>query len=69
MKMWIIKYRLELIGFGIGAGVGWVYWFFIGCSSGSCIISSKPVNSMLYFGVLGAFVLGLFKKENKKQEL
>lgn len=58
---------MELIGLLIGAGVGWGYWFFIGCSSGSCAISSKPLNSMLYFGVMGILVIGSFKKENKKQ--
>lgn len=68
MKHRIKKYRLELTGFVIGAGAGWVYWFFVGCSSGSCIISSKPINSMLYFAVLGVFVAGLFKKEKKNRD-
>jgi len=58
---------MEFIGLLVGAGIGWGYWFFVGCSSGTCVISSKPLNSMIYFGVMGVLLLGAFKKENKKQ--
>lgn len=51
-----------------GAVTGWLYWFFIGCSSGTCAIASSPVNSSLYMSVMGALIFGMFKKENKKKE-
>jgi hypothetical protein len=35
----------------------------IGCSNGTCLISSKPVNSTVYFAVMGAILFSLFKKE------
>lgn len=66
LKELIRKYKLEIIGLGVGAVVGWTYWFFIGCSSGTCAITSSPVNSTIYMAVMGVLVFGLFKKENKK---
>lgn len=61
------KYRLIFIGVIIGGIGGWSYWHFIGCSSGQCAISSSPINSTIYGGVMGALLLSLFKKENEKK--
>jgi len=38
---------------GIG---GFLYYYFIGCASGSCAITSNPVSSVLFGGVLGLFI-------------
>ncbi|HRP53430.1 MAG TPA: DUF6132 family protein [Fluviicola sp.] len=62
---WIRKYKLELIGLSVGAIGGYLYYHFIGCSSGSCAITSKPINSTLYGSVMGYLLFTLFKKENK----
>jgi hypothetical protein len=67
MKETIKKYKLELIGSGVGAVAGWCYWFFIGCSSGTCAITSSPVNSTLYMAIMGALVFGMFKKKVKNK--
>ena len=60
MKAWIFNNKLYFIGAVVGAVGGYLYWRFIGCSSGTCMISSKPLNSTLYFAVLGALVFSLF---------
>jgi len=65
----IKKERLMLIGAALGAVAGYLYWFFIGCSSGTCPITSSPINSTLYGIILGALMLSLFKKKEKKQKL
>ncbi|HCZ35303.1 MAG TPA: hypothetical protein DHV26_05185 [Cytophagales bacterium] len=57
------KYWLTLIGVGIGLGVGYLYWQQIGCISGSCPITSSPVNSSLYGALMGGLVVNMFKKE------
>lgn len=57
------KYQLNLIGIGLGTIGGWLYWHFIGCSSGTCAITSKPLNSSLYGAVMGYLFAGIFKKE------
>ena len=58
----ISKYKLEIAGLTIGAIAGWCYWYFVGCASGTCFITSKPVNSSIYGAVTGALFLSLFKK-------
>lgn len=70
MKKLILKYRLYLIGAILGAIGGYLYWRFVGCSSGSCAITSKPMNSTIYGAVMGSLILSLFEKsQNKKTSL
>lgn len=69
MKKWFNNNKLYLAGAVIGAIAGYIYWKQVGCSSGSCMITSKPVNSTLYGALMGALLFGLFKRENKEQTL
>ncbi len=43
---------------GITGGVvlGYLYFRFVGCKSGSCAITSNPYMSMLFGGILGLYV-------------
>lgn len=66
MKKLINDNKLYLIGAAIGTIAGYFYWQQIGCSTGSCSITSKPLNSSLYGALMGALVFGIFKKEAKK---
>ncbi|WP_013666846.1 MULTISPECIES: DUF6132 family protein [Sphingobacteriaceae] len=59
------KHLSTLIGMTIGAVAGYLYWKFIGCNTGSCAITSNPVNSTLYGAVMGGFLLSTFKKRQK----
>jgi hypothetical protein len=54
------------IGIIIGGIAGYLYYHFVGCASGSCAITSKPVNSTLYGGLLGGLLFNMFVKEEKK---
>jgi hypothetical protein len=54
------------IGIVIGAIAGYLYYHFVGCASGSCAITSKPVNSTLYGSLLGGLLFNMFVKEKKK---
>ena len=65
MKAWIINHKLYFIGAAVGAVGGYLYWRYVGCSSGTCMISSKPLNSTLYFAVLGALLFSLFDVKKK----
>lgn len=40
----------------IGAGVGFIYYYFVGCSSGSCGLTSNPYMSMFWGGMMGLFI-------------
>ena len=67
MKYWMIWG----IGIVIGATAGYVYWYYVGCMSGSCAITSSPINSTLYGGVLGALLvnaLGPAKRKGKADD-
>ncbi len=66
MKNRLMKYRLELVGLVIGAIAGWCYCKFVGCASGTCIITSSPVNSTLYGAFCGFLIVSIFTKEKSK---
>jgi len=42
-----------IIGAVIGGTLGFLYYKLIGCASGTCPITSKPLNSILYGAVMG----------------
>ena len=65
MKKWFSNNLLYIIGAVVGAVAGYIYWQQIGCSSGTCAITSKPLNSTLYGAVMGALLFGMFKKQAK----
>lgn len=57
MKKWIIgPIAIALIG-GIA---GYAYYYYVGCASGTCRITSKPLNSTLYGVVMGGLLGSLF---------
>jgi len=43
MKNWVRQNKLYLIGAILGAIAGYSYYKIIGCSSGTCMITSKPL--------------------------
>lgn len=58
----IKKNQRNLLGILVGAIAGWLYWYSIGCNSGTCAITSKPLNSTLYGALMGYLIAGLFQK-------
>jgi phage shock protein E len=66
MKNFIRKNKFLIIGIFIGAIGGYAYYHFVGCASGTCAITSKPLNSTLYGAIMGGLLFSMFKKEDKK---
>lgn len=62
------KYKLTIIGIIAGAIAGYLYYYFVGCSRGSCAITSKPINSTLYGALLGGLLLNILKKDKEKSK-
>lgn len=54
------------IGVVVGAIAGYLYYFYVGCLSGTCAITSKPLNSSLYGAVVGGLLFNMFVKSSKK---
>lgn len=68
MKDFITQYKLSIAGVMIGAILGYAYYYFIGCTTGSCAITSKPVNSTVYGSVMGYLLFSVFEKSKKPQD-
>jgi hypothetical protein len=56
---------LTTIGVVIGAIAGYLYYAEIGCLNGTCAITSKPINSTLYGGLMGGLLVNIFIKSPK----
>lgn len=67
MGNFLKKYQLTIAGVILGAIAGYIYYHFVGCNSGTCAITSKPVNSTLYGAMMGGLLFNIFKKEKKIQ--
>ncbi len=57
-----------MAGIVLGAALGYAYYYFIGCSSGSCAITSKPLNSTLYGALMGFLLAETFRRNEKKTQ-
>ena len=58
----ILKYKLTIFGVMLGAILGFVYSVKVCCSSGGCAITSNPINSALYGGVMMGLLFNIFQK-------
>jgi hypothetical protein len=63
LKKFVKENALVIIGVILGATGGYLYYHFVGCASGSCAITSKPLNSTVYGAIMGGLLLSLLKKE------
>jgi len=56
------KYWLYILFVAIGGFAGYLYWYYIGCNSGSCPITSNWYGSMAY-GLLIGYLTGSVVQE------
>lgn len=68
MNIILKKNALTIIGVVVGAISGYLYYHFIGCASGTCSITSKPINSTIYGAVMGGLLFNMFKKGTPKEK-
>jgi len=59
---------LPVIGAVVGAIGGYIYYIEVGCTSGSCAITSNPYMSMLWGAAIGYLVFDLFKRRKPRQK-
>ena len=67
MKEFAKKHIIKIIAILVGGIWGFSYYYFIGCASGTCPITSNPYISVIYGAVLGYLFSDIFKK--KKHEI
>ena len=58
-------YWKPALGIVLGSGVGFAYYYFIGCVAGACPIQSNPF-LMTGYGALFGLILGIPGKKNEK---
>ena len=61
----IQKNKLNLLGIIVGSIAGYLYYYFVGCASGTCRITSSPINSTLYGALMGFLLFSMFKPKEK----
>jgi len=67
IRQYFLGHKLEFVGALTGSLAGLAYWYFVGCASGTCAITSNPYISTIYGGALGWLMFGIFKG-NKEQK-
>lgn len=60
------KHWLMGIGVVVGAIAGFLYWRFVGCTSGTCPITSSPFMSTLWGMLLGGSIFNIFEQKEPK---
>lgn len=62
---------MTYIGILIGGVAGFLYWYFIGCASGTCPITSNKFISITYGALLGSLLFSTFagSATRKKDEV
>jgi len=61
--LYIKKHFITLVGVLVGLSAGYLYWVHVGCLSGTCPITSSPVNSSLYGAFMGGLAFNMFQIE------
>jgi len=52
----------------LGALAGFGYYYFVGCATGTCVITGNPVVSTLYGGLIGFLIAGILPIEKKQKD-
>jgi len=62
----LAKKNWSFIVGGIAGGIGgYLYWRYVGCTTGTCPITSSPVMSTIWGALMGAMLLNIIF-QNKK---
>ena len=61
-------YIVTGIGVIVGLVAGYMYYQEVGCISGTCAITSKPLNSTLYGGLMGGLLFNLLVTSSNKKK-
>ena len=69
MKQFLIKHWNKIAGVFAGALGGYLYYYYVGCVSGTCPITSNPYRMMLYGALIGYLVFDLFSDRSSTEKV
>lgn len=61
------KHILVITGVITGSIAGFLYWKFVGCTSGTCYIQSNPFRMTLYGALMGGLIFSMTQPKPKQQ--
>jgi LytS/YehU family sensor histidine kinase len=65
---WLLNNKLVIVGIIVGSVAGFFYWKQVGCTSGTCMITSKWHNSTGYGALMGGLLFSIFQKPVRKDK-
>lgn len=69
MKAFLIKHWLKIAGVTVGALGGYLYYYYVGCLSGTCPITSNPYRMMIYGALIGYLLFDMFSPKNRPKKV
>lgn len=60
MRNFLLKHWLKIVGIAAGSLGGYIYYYYVGCVSGTCPITSNPYRMTLYGALLGYLLFSMF---------
>ena len=66
MTLFLKTHQFKIAGLLVGGILGFAYYHFIGCNTGTCAITSKPLNSTVYGMVMGYLMFSVFENSKSK---
>lgn len=60
------KVWMDIAWYWAGMVGGYLYWRYVGCTTGTCPITSSPVNSSIWGAAMGGLLLSSFMPEHRK---
>ncbi|MGE0561373.1 MAG: DUF6132 family protein [Flavobacteriales bacterium] len=68
VKNWILTHKKNFILAILGAITGYLYWYYVGCDSGTCAITSVWYRTTIYGALMGWLLSDVsFKKQKNKE--
>jgi hypothetical protein len=69
MKNFFLQHWLKIAGLATGALGGYLYYFYVGCVSGTCPITSNPYKMIFFGAIFGYLLFDMFSVDKTHKKL
>ena len=69
MKAFLIKHWLKIAGVTVRVLGGYLYYYYVGCVSGTRPITSNPYRMMIYGAVMGYLLFDMFSPNKSPKKV